>query len=126
MVKTVYWDQHTKHNRSRKNNYKDGKVLYRLMSNSKYGKTMKKLRKRIALKLVNNEKYYLKCEPTYMPHKIFDNNSLTIQKSKLALKLKKPAYIGVCILVSMYKFHYDYIKINMTTKQNYFSRILIV
>ena len=35
-------------------------------------------------------------------------------KSKLALKLNKKAYIGMCILelskVLMYKFHYDYIK----------------
>ena len=35
-------------------------------------------------------------------------------KSKLALKLNKQAYIGMCILelskVLMYKFHYDYIK----------------
>ena len=37
-----------------------------------------------------------------------------IRKSKLALKLSKPAYIGMCILdsskVLMYEFHYDYIK----------------
>ena len=48
-----------------------------------------------------------------MLHKIFDNN-LAIRKSKLALKLNKPAYIGVCILdlskVLIYEFHYDYIK----------------
>ena len=44
----------------------------------------------------------------------FDNNLVTIQKRKVALKLNKPAYIGTCILdlskVVMYKFHYDYIK----------------
>ena len=49
-----------------------------------------------------------------MSHKIFDNNLVAIHKSKLALKLNKPAYIGVSILelskVFMYKFHYDYIK----------------
>ena len=37
-----------------------------------------------------------------------------IRKSKLALKLNKPAYIGMRILdlskVLMYEFHYDYIK----------------
>ena len=47
-------------------------------------------------------------------HKIFDNNLVAIRKSKPALKLKKPAYIGMCILelskVLMYEFHYDYIK----------------
>ena len=47
-------------------------------------------------------------------HKIFDNNLVAIRKCKLALKLNKPAYIGMCILdlskVSVQKFHYDYIK----------------
>ena len=35
---------------------KDGKALYKLMSNAKYGKTMKNLRNRIIVKLVNKEK----------------------------------------------------------------------
>ena len=88
-----------------KNNDKDRKVLYKLMNNAIYRKTME-----------NNEKDYLKCtsKPSYMPHKIFDNNLVAIRKSKLALKLNKPAYIGICILelskVLMYKFHCDYIK----------------
>ena len=58
-------------------------------------KTMENLRNRIDVKLVNNEKDYLKCtsKSTYMSHKIFDNNSVAIRKSKLALKLNKPAYI---------------------------------
>ena len=42
-----------------------------------------------------------------------DNNLVTIGKSKLALKLNKPEYIGMCLLdlskVLMYEFHY-YIK----------------
>ena len=50
----------------------------------------------------------------YMSHKISDNNLVAICKSKLSLKLNKPAYIRMCILelgkVLMYKFHYDYIK----------------
>ena len=37
-----------------------------------------------------------------------------IRKSKLALKVSRPAYIGMCVLESskilMYEFHYDYIK----------------
>ena len=67
---------------------------------------------RINIKLVNNEKDYLKCtsKPSYMSHK----NLVAIRKSKLALKLTKPAYIGMCILelskVLIDEFHYDYIK----------------
>ena len=49
-----------------------------------------------------------------MSHKVFDNNLVAIRKSKLALKLNKPAYIGMCILelskVLMYEFNYDCIK----------------
>ena len=49
-----------------------------------------------------------------MLHKIFGNNLLEIRKNRVALKLDKPAHIGMCILefskVLMYKFHYDYIK----------------
>ena len=49
-----------------------------------------------------------------MSHKVFDNNLVAIRKSKLALKLNKPAYIGMCILKSskvlMYEFHYGYVK----------------
>ena len=33
-----------------------------------------------------------------MSRKIFDNNLVVIRKSKSALKLNKPAYIGMCIL----------------------------
>ena len=77
---------------------------------------MENLRKRTDVKLVNNEKDYLKCtsKPSFISHKIFDNNLLVICKSKLALKPNKPAYIGMCILdlskVLMCEFHYDYIK----------------
>ena len=76
---------------------------------------MENLRSRIDVRLKNNEKDYLKCssKPSYMSHKIFDNNLVAIRKSKVALKLNKPAYIGMCILelskILMYEFHYDYI-----------------
>ena len=61
---------------------------------------MENLRNRIDVKLVNNEKDYLKCisKPSYMLHKIYDNNLVVLRKSKLVLKLNKPAYIGMCIL----------------------------
>ena len=72
----------------------------KLMNNAIFGETMEKLRNRIDVKLVSNEKDYLKCKskPSYMSLKIFGNNLLVICKSKLALKLNKPAYIGMCIL----------------------------
>ena len=49
-----------------------------------------------------------------MSHKTFDNNLVAKRKSKVSLKLNKPAYTGICILelskILMYEFHYDYIK----------------
>ena len=99
-----------------KNGDKDGKALYKLMNNAVYGKTMENLRNRIDVKLVSNKKDYLKwtSKPSYMSHKIFDNDLVAIRKNKVTLTLNKPAYIGMCILelskVLMYEFHYDYIK----------------
>ena len=72
------------------------------MNNAVNGKTMENLRNRIDVKLVNNEKYNLKCTSklSNISYKIFDNNLVV--------------YIGMCILelskVLMYEFHYDYIK----------------
>ena len=109
------------------------------MNNAIYEKTMDSSRKRINVKLVNNEKNYLKCssKPSFMSHKIshknqnilkyvkifdniFDNNLVGICKSKLASKLNKPAYIEMRTLelrkLLMYQFHYDYIKNKYDTK----------
>ena len=83
------------------------------MNNAPYGKTKKNLRNRIDVKLVNNKKDYLKCtsKPSYMSHKIFDNNLVVIRKGKIALRFNKPAYTGMSILelgkLLMYEFHYD-------------------
>ena len=61
---------------------------------------MQNVRNRINVRLVNNEKDYLKCtsKPCYMSHKIFDINLVAIRKSKVALKLNKPTYNGMSIL----------------------------
>ena len=50
---------------------------------------MVNLRNKINVKLVNNEKDYLKCtsKPSYMSLKIFGNDLVAIPKSKLALIL---------------------------------------
>ena len=70
------------------------------MNNAMHRTTMENARNRIDVKLVNNEKYYLKrtSKQSYMLYKIFDNNLVAIRKSKLALKLNKPAYIRVFML----------------------------
>ena len=48
--------------------------VFKLMINSVYGKTMKNLRKRMNVKLANNEKDFLKytSKPTYITHELFN------------------------------------------------------
>ena len=57
------------------------KDFLKLMTNSIYGKTMENLRKRINVRLVNNERDFLKytSRPTYVTHKIFDKDYAAIR-----------------------------------------------
>ena len=50
-----------------------------------------------------------------MSHKIFDNDLVTIRKSKVTLTFNKPIYVRICIII---------LKINMLlTTQDYYSLI---
>ena len=86
------------------------------MTNSVYGKTMENLRKRINVRLANNEKYFLKytSRPTPITHKIFDKNYTAIHETKPILTLNKPIYVGFIVQELskwlMYDFHYNFIK----------------
>ena len=77
---------------------------------------MENLKSTINVKLVSNKKDYFKwiSKPSYMSHKILDNDLVAIRKSKVTLMLNKPAYTGMCILelskVLMYELNYDHIK----------------
>ena len=101
------------------------------MNNTVYGKTMENVRNRIDVKLISNKKSYLKWtyKPSYMSHKVFENDLVVIRENKVKLTLNKPAYIGMCILelskVLMYELHYDLLKINVVTTQNSYSQTLI-
>ena len=72
MTKTIYRIQHTKKNRSRKYGGKDRKTLYKLINHAVYGKTMENVRHRIHMRLVSNNKDYLKwvSKPIYISQKI--------------------------------------------------------
>ena len=67
------------------------------MNNAVYVKTMENLRNGINVKLVSNKKGYLKqtSKPSYMSHKIFDNDLLATRKSEVTLTLNKPANVGM-------------------------------
>ena len=72
--------------------------------------------KRINVKLVNNEKDFLKytSRPTHITHKILVKNYATIYAIKAVLTRNKPIYVGFTVLALskwlMYDFHYNFIK----------------
>ena len=88
------------------------------MINSVYGKKIENLRKRINVRLVNNEKDFLKytSRPRYVAHKLFDKDYAAIHEIKQVLVLNKPIYVGFTVLdlskSNMYDFHYNFIKKN--------------
>ena len=94
------------------------KDFFKLMINSVYGKTMENLRKRINVRLVNNETDFLKytSRPTHITHKIFGQNYAAIHEIKPVSMLNKPICVGFTVLelskLLMYDFHYRFIKKN--------------
>ena len=82
---------------------------------------MENLRNRVDIRLVNNEKYYLKqtSKPTFITQKIFGNDLVAIHKIKITLILQTPAYFAMCALeinkVPIYEFPYENI-INIKNK----------
>ena len=92
------------------------KDFFKLMINSVYGKTMENLRKIINVRLVNNEKDFLKhtSRPIHITHKIFDKSYAAIHEIKPVLTLSKPIDVGFTVLELgkwlMYDFHYNFIK----------------
>ena len=82
------------------------------MINSAYGKTMENLLKRSNVRLVINEKDFLKytSRPNHITHKIFAKNHAAIHEIKPVLTLSKPIYVGITVLELskwlMYYFQY--------------------
>ena len=105
-----YINFHTKKRTNAANSF--GKVyFFKLMINSVYGKRMENLQKRISVRLVKNEKDFLKYTSrlTHITHKIFGKNYAAIHKIKPVLTLNKPIYVGFTVLElnkwSMYDFY---------------------
>ena len=90
------------------------KAFFKQIINSVYGKTMENVRKRVNVKLINNEKKHLKVvsRPSFVSQKILDKNLVTVHKIKPVLLLNKPIYVGFSILelskMIMYDWHYNY------------------
>ena len=61
---------------------------------------MENSRKRINVRFVNNEKYFLQytSRPTHVTHKLFDKDFAAIHQIKPVLMLNKPIYVGFIVL----------------------------
>ena len=92
------------------------KDFFKLMNNSVFGKTIENIRKRVDVKLVNDERKRTKLtsQPTFKKMTIFTEDFAGIEMNKKTITLKKPIYCGMTILdnskVLMYDFHYNFIK----------------
>ena len=95
------------------------KYFFKLMINSVYVKTIENLRKGISVRLVNNEKNFLKytSKPAHITHKIFGKNYAAIHEIKTVLKFNQPIDVRFAVLQLskwlMYDFHCNFIKKTM-------------
>jgi len=99
--------------KSAKNEFEIG--LYKLMSNSVFGKTMQNVRKEVKITMISDIELTIKCisKPTF--DHIYDINGLYLcQEHRLETLYNKPVYIGCSILdlskITMLNFHYGYMK----------------
>ena len=87
------------------------KEFFKLMNNSVFGKTMKNIRNRVNIKLVNNKKQAekLSAKPNFKHCNIFCEGLVAKHMKKTKLKFNKPVYLGICILnlskTLIYDFH---------------------
>ena len=107
-----YIDFNTKLRTSAKNDFE--KDFYKLMKNSVFGKTMENIRHHRDIKLVNNQKDYLKTVmcPNIKSGTLLAPNLMGCEMGKIKVVMNKPVYLGQAILdlskLIMYEFHYDY------------------
>lgn len=93
------------------------KKLYKFISNAIYGKSLQNVKKQRDIKLVNqwNGRYGAKSlisKPNFKNTKIFNENLIAVELSRMNVKIDKPIIIGVAILeiskLTMYRFHYEF------------------
>ena len=109
-----YIDMNTKLRTEAKNDFE--KDFFKLMNNAVFGKTMENVRQHRDIKLVATDKRrnQLAPEPNYHITKYFSENLMAIKMKKRKIKINKPIYLGMSILVISktlrYEFWSDYIK----------------
>ena len=109
------------------------KDLFKLMANSFFGKTMENVRNRFDVKVVYNEKQFLRntIKPRFKGNTKRITDNLVLQHlEKKTITLNKPIYLGISILdlskLHMLEFHYDVMKKKYGDKLSLlFTKILI-
>ena len=107
-----YIDFNTNLRTAAKNDFE--KDFYKLMNNSVFGKTMENIRRHQDIKLVNNQKDYLKAVmcPNFKSGTLLGPDLMGCEMGKIKVVMNKPVYLGQAILdlnkLIMYEFHYDY------------------
>ena len=107
-----YIDFNTNLRTAAKNDFE--KDFYKLMNNSVFGKTMENIRRHRDIKLVNNQKDYLKAvmRPNFKSGTLLGPDLMGCEMGKIKVVMNKPVYLGQAILdlskLIMYEFHYDY------------------
>ena len=98
MVKTIHRHEYKKRKEAKNEFEKD---FFKLMNNSVFGKTMENVRNHRDIKLVMTDKKRNKLvsEPNYHTTKHFSENLLAIEMKKTKVKMNKPVYLGMSILV---------------------------
>ena len=98
------------------------------MNNSVFGKIMKNVRNHRDTQLVTSDKRrkQLVSEPNYHLHKNFSDHFMAIEIKKTTLKMTKPLYLGMSMLVySCTNFGTIILTQSMETEQNFDTQILI-
>ena len=107
-----YIDFNTNLRTAAKNDFE--KDFYKLMNNSVFGKTMENIRRHRDIKLINNQKDYLKAvlHPNFKSGTLLGPDLMGFEMGKIEVVMNKPVYLGQAILdlskLIMYEFHYDY------------------
>ena len=89
------------------------KDFYKLMNNSLFGKTMESLRKRIDVRLTDNQiqAERLVAHPAFENFNRINDDVTMLKLRQTRVKWNRPRYVGFCVLelskLLMYRFHYE-------------------
>ena len=107
-----YIDFNTRLRTAAKNDFE--KDFYKLINNSIFGETVENIGRHGNIKLVNNQKEYLRnvMKPNFKSGNLLLPDLMSCEMGKVRVVMNKLVYLGQAILdlskTIMYEFHYDY------------------